>query len=370
MERRQLQLLAIAMTRGMNGRLLRAWMEADAPTADFFDLPGEELRSLLRITGRHPLAQADRHAALEAARREADFIQQHGIQVYFACDDDYPARLAELTDAPAVLFALGNGTLHMNKVVSVVGTRRPTPSGAATCRDLVRHWCGQIPDLTVVSGLAYGIDAIAHATALECKSPTLAVVAHGLDRVYPAQHRDLAREIVSNGGLMISEYPSGTQPYQRRFLERNRIIAGLCDATVVVESGYRGGALSTANVAFNANREVFAVPGRIGDEMSLGCNKLIARNKAHILTCADDLADEMRWNTASADRVVQPSLFDTLSGPQQTIAGVLKKSVQPMTVDMISEHCDLDIRVVMTTLTDMEFDGLVVKYPGNRYASN
>ena len=370
MERRRLQLLAIAMTRGMNGALLRAWMDADAPSADFFDIPGEELRSLLRITGRHPLAQADRRSALEAARREAEFIAQHGIQVYLACDEEYPARLAELPDAPAVLFAVGNGSLRMNKAVGVVGTRRPTPAGAATCSELVRHWCGQMPDMTVVSGLAYGIDALAHNAAVECKSPTIAVVAHGLDRVYPAQHRDLARRIVSQGGLMITEYPSGTQPYQRRFLERNRIIAGLCDATVVVESGYRGGALSTANVAFNANREVFAVPGRIGDEMSVGCNKLIARSKAHILTCADDLADEMRWSTASADHAVQPSLFDTLSAPQQAIAAVLKKNLQPMTVDMISEHCDLDIRVVMTTLTDMEFDGLVVKYPGNRYAAN
>lgn len=355
----------------MTADLMERWFESGAVETDFFGVEGEELRHLLRIDLRHPLAQANRRSGLASAEKELAFTKHHGIRICFAIDDDYPLRLKELQGAPSALFAIGNGSLDMSHALSVVGTRRPTPYGAETCRSFVGSWCDSLDDLTIISGLAYGIDAVAHTTALEHKAPTIAVLAHGLDRIYPAQHRDLAQRIIRSGGLLLTEYPSKIAPFKRQFLERNRIVAALSDATVVIESGYRGGALSTANVAFNANREVFALPGRVGDEMSEGCNKLIANQKAHILTSADSLLSEMRWESHKEHvDAVQKTLFPVLSETQLMIHGVLKKSDRPLTPDDLCELTELPMPLITSTLGDMEFDGIIIRYPGNRYSLN
>ena len=366
---KDLPLLAMALCPGMTGTGLEKWHDADLTPEEFLTADKREICRVLGITPAHQIAKCDRRGLREKAEREAEFVTRHSIKTYFATADDYPFRLTHLYNPPAVLFALGNGSIEMPKSIGSVGTRRPTPYGSRICHDLVASWCDTLPDLTVVSGLAYGIDAVSHTTALEHDSPTIAVVAHGLDRIYPAQHRQLACDIATHNGLIVSQYPSGTSPYRQRFLERNRIIAALSDATVVMESAYRGGALSTASVAFEMDREVFAVPGRIGDETSEGCNMLIRRNKAHILTDADYLPDVMNWKLPGQKAMeVQQSLFPELDESQMPVYQILKDSTEPLTADTIIARSRMTAQAVMAILSDLEFDGAVVRYQGNRFS--
>ena len=254
-------------------------------------------------------------------------------------------------------------------MISIVGTRKPTPYGLDFCNRFVDELAGYFPDATIVSGLAYGIDAAAHIKALDKDIPTVAVVAHGLNMIYPAAHRNLAKEIIRSGGSILSEYPFDTAPFKPNFLARNRIVAGLSDVTIVVESNVKGGAMSTANFAFLYNRDVMALPGRISDEQSSGCNLLIRKNKAHLIECAADLMGITGWQPMgiSVD-TRQRNLFPELDGDSGKIYELLKYNKEPVQMDHLVHATGIATSKLMSLLNELEFDGVIMRHPGNRYS--
>lgn len=238
--------------------------------------------------------------ALRRAEKELAFAEKYHLNICFYEDADYPSRLKACADAPLLFYMKGDVDLEAGKILSVVGTRKMTSYGRCQTEDMIASLAGVFPDLLIVSGLAYGVDVCAHRKALACGLPTLAVVAHGLDSVYPSQHRAVAREMISSGGGMLSEFPSGTEPYRSNFVQRNRIVAGLCDACLVIESPEKGGSLITARMARDYDREVFALPGRPVDANSRGCNLIIKQQVATLVESAEDIVREMNWDLPSA----------------------------------------------------------------------
>ena len=306
--------------------------------------------------------------ALKRAETEYKFVSAHNIRVYSLFDDDYPWLLRQVPDAPVTLYQLGNLDLNLDHVIAMVGTRKCTTYGVSFCENLIEELSGDLSNLVVVSGLAYGIDAASHVAALNNNIPTCAVVAHGLDMIYPSSHRDLARKIIMSGGAIISEYPSHTTPFAGRFLERNRIVAGLSNLTVVVESEVKGGAMSTANSAFSYSREVAALPGRCSDKASAGCNYLIRKNKASLVTCAKDILELMGWKSRS-EKIMpkQVNLFPELEGDSSVIYEFLNKCSEPVTIDVLHEGIKISVPQLMAALTELEFDSIIQRLPGNRY---
>jgi DNA processing protein len=267
----------------------------------------ESQKNLAKIPGigevlSHEIANAD---VLKRAEQEVEFIIKNKIVPFYFTDREYPFRLKECADAPIIIYTRGNCSLNDGRFIGLVGTRNATETGKDNCRKLIQDIAQQLPNAIIVSGLAYGVDICAHKTAVECGLPTIGVVGHGLDRIYPAVHRPTAVKMVENG-MLLTEYLSGTNPDRQNFVQRNRIIAGLCDATVVVESAVRGGALITAEVANDYSRDVFAFPGRVGDEWSAGCNALIKNNKASLIESADDIMHIMNWEKQT---VAKPSEY-------------------------------------------------------------
>ncbi len=359
--------LAFSMMRHSDMRLLRHLQEQGIGMREFFGLPDHELAEKAGLRTVSKLDDLSRREAVGRAAEELDFCDRHRIRVLLPDDDCFPSRLLELPDSPTALFQLGECDLNARRVVSVVGTRTPTPYGLHFAATLVED-IASIGRTLIVSGLAYGIDTAAHQASLEAGLPTVAVVAHGLDTIYPASNRDLARRIVKEGGAVVSEYPHGEKPYRGRFLERNRIVAALADACVVVESEVKGGAMSTASVAFGLDREVMALPGRISDKFSAGCNHLIGRNRAWLINGGRDLARIMNWKSeCGVDAAGTRSLFPELDEPQRSIYDALAGSMEPLSIDELHQRLSLPVAVLMAQLGEMEFDGLVMKYPGNRY---
>ena len=235
-------------------------------------------------------------AALQRAEKEAEFIDKHNITVFARHDDNYPTRLLQCPDAPLLLYGKGRCNTNTGKMVSVVGTRDCTDRGRELARRFVLDLAAMLPDVTIISGLAYGIDIAAHRAAMEAGIPTFVITGHGMDRIYPAIHRDVAVKALLKGGVM-TEYMSGTEPDRQNFIARDRIIAGMADAVVVVESHEKGGALITANMALDYSRSLFAFPGRVSDHASQGCNMLIRDSKAALIQTAEDLTRAMMWDT-------------------------------------------------------------------------
>lgn len=360
--------LATVFLDGLTPGLLARFPELGIDAETFFSIPDRELNSLIGLRKGTDFGMYKREEALARARQEDEFIKRHGIKTLYLHDLDYPQRLAETPNAPKMLFILGNADLSSEHMVSIVGTRRCTQGGMDFCRSFIEELAPLFPDLWVISGLAYGIDSIGHSACMAAGRPTGAVLAHGLDTLYPAAHRNLAKEILATGGALISEYPTGVRPYRSRFLERNRIVSGLTDATIVVESEIRGGAMSTANTAFSFNRDVFAVPGRPSDVMSSGCNHLIRKNKAHLLACVSDFIEDMDWRPAGI-RIDprQRCLFPELDGDSKIVYDCLRFEREPMTPDAIHAATALPVAKVIAALGELEFDGIVVRISGNRY---
>lgn len=361
--------VGVSMISGMTPEIVHAMSRAGMGLREFFDLDMPELLKELGVSGRLNLENVVRQEALFRARSEVEFMERHRIRGIFLTDDDYPPLLMELTDAPLMLYVLGKADLNPEHVMSIVGTRKPTQYGADFVASFTEDLRAYFPELLIVSGLAYGIDAMAHNGALDNGLPTVAVVAHGLDMIYPAPHRNLAKRILAAGGSIVSEYPTGTRPFQRNFLERNRIVAGMSELTVVVESEIKGGAMSTANRAFHNNREVMALPGRVTDRMSAGCNQLIRTERAHIVTCAADVVEMLGWCPANLKRAPkQRNLFPELEGNQSLIYQLLLRESAPLSIDMLHQYSQINMKDLMSTLTEMEFDGIINKLPGARYA--
>ncbi len=309
--------------------------------------------------------------ALRRAEQEMLFLAKHEIQTYCSVDADYPYRLQQCADAPFLLFTKGHVHADDQHVISVVGTRQPTERGREQCERLIADLAERVPHLTVVSGLAYGIDICAHRAALKAGIPTLIVPGHGLDRIYPAMHRQTAIEALQDGGIL-TEFLSGTKPDKQNFVARNRIVAGLSDATIVIESKARGGSLITADMAFHYDREVFAIPGRANDERSAGCNALIKQQKAALIECADDVIAAMQWDTKVGTNTAktvdtQTSLFTDLTPTEEQLLALLRQEENGLHVNLLVMETQLPYSEVTSVLLQMEMKGLVKSMPGGVY---
>ena len=308
--------------------------------------------------------------ALERAQHELEWINLHGIRVWTLADEDYPYRLRQCPDRPLLLY--GKGNLHPSDghIVSIVGTRRPTERGKELTATLVRELHERLESVTIVSGGAYGIDIAAHRAAIECGIPTIIIPAHGLDRIYPYHHRPDAIRALQHGGLL-TEFPSQTEPMAGNFVQRNRIVAGLADAVVVVESRERGGSLITAQMASDYNRELFAFPGRPTDPSSAGCNNLIRANKAQLFSCADELIVAMDWTTRqTAKTPVQTrlvGLLDDLTPDQQNLLAKLQESEEGLHINHMVMETGRPYADVSSDLMQIELQGLIRSLPGGFY---
>lgn len=357
--------IAFASYRNITIGTARRFAARSIDARDFFALDSGALASL---SGLRPdyFDASKREASLESARHEADFILSNNITPIYYTDPTFPRRLLECEDAPAMLYVVGKPNFEINHCVAVVGTRHATAYGADFTRHLVEDLASKLEGVLIISGLAYGIDIAAHRAAMSAEIPTAAVLAHGLNTIYPADHRDEAARVVRSGGFLVSEYRSDSKMHRGNFLARNRIVAGLADATVVVESDTKGGAMSTALIAGAYDREVFAVPGRVSDPYSRGTNDLIARQQAIILRDADDLIAALGWEPRSTEGT-QHTLEFPLTEEQSRIVDFIQQNpsatVNDMCVALASPYSALS-----ATLFQMEMEDLIISLPGGRYA--
>lgn len=302
---------------------------------------------------------------LPQAEEELVFIKDNNISPIFYLDKNYPERLKHCEDAPILIYTTGDTNLNARKIISIVGTRKATINGIAFCENLIKDIALRGHQPIIVSGLAYGIDAAAHQSAINNNLDTVAVLGHGLDIIYPASHKKLARQII-NQGMLLSDFPSKSIRDKNNFIKRNRIIAGLSDATIVIESGKKGGSLVTADIANSYNRDVFAVPGRVTDEYSKGCNHLIKTNKAAMLTCAEDLEYILGWETGNNKHNVQRNLFIDLNEEERLITEILKGKDE-IPIDTICLKANMPTSKVSPILLNLEFMGIVKTLPGKTY---
>lgn len=325
-----------------------------------------KISSLITIPGIGPLtAKAIKHhSEFDRAEKELQFIERYKIQTFFVTDKLYPARLKNCVDAPLLLYFKGAADLNASKVISVVGTRKATEYGKELCRQLVDAL--QIHNPLVISGLAYGIDSMVHKECIKHSVRTVGVLGHGLDRIYPAVNRSMAEKMLSCGGLL-TEFPSTTIPDRENFPKRNRIIAGMADATIVVEASIKGGALITAELANSYNRDVFAYPGRINDEYSTGCNFLIKTNRASLITKVADLEYLLGWSEVKAKQErPQLSLMLNLTDDEKKVATILNNSGS-LAVDELAIQSEMAQSKLAVTILGMEMQGLIISLPGKVY---
>lgn len=302
---------------------------------------------------------------LQQAEKELEYIQRNNIIPLTYVDDNYPIRLKNCDDSPTVLFVKGTINLNSSKIVSIVGTRNATPYGLECCERLVEQLSARGHNPIIVSGLAYGIDVCAHKAALKYGLSTIGVLGTGLNIIYPSQHHSIANQMLEQGAL-VSDFTSQTKLDRNNFLKRNRIIAGLADATIVVESGEKGGALVTADIAMSYNRDVLAFPGRVGDSSSKGCNGLIKKNKAALIESIEDLEYALGWDEVKQTEAKQLPLFTNLSDKENLIVSILKKE-EKETIDSLCRLTEIPISELAALLLNMEFSGYIRSLPGKTY---
>lgn len=307
---------------------------------------------------------------LKRAEVELEFCRNNNIRVLCLGDDDYPKRLEDCADAPLVLYYKGNANLNQSRVINIIGTRHCTTYGADFIRRFIHDLKALCPEVLVVSGLAYGVDINAHQQALAVGYETVGVVAHGLDYLYPAAHKDVAREMVSHGGLL-TEFMTCTNADKGNFVRRNRIVAGMSDACILIESAAHGGGMITAGIAFDYGREVFALPGRVGDHFSTGCNNAIRDNKAMLLTSAEDFVKAMGWEDdalriEAQKRGIERQLFPDLTPEQQRIVDVLSEC-NDLQLNQLAVKTGIPIGEITSILFQMEMMGVVKPMAGGNY---
>jgi DNA processing protein len=303
----------------------------------------------------------------ETAEKEIRFAEKHRIKSLFLKDDDYPKRLLHCYDPPTLLFYRGNTDLNNTKVISIIGTRNNTDYGKQITESLVQGLAEL--NVLVVSGLAFGIDAIAHKTANTNKLPTVGVLAHGLDTIYPLQHKALAKEILLNGGLL-TEFVSNTKPDKHNFPRRNRIVAGMADATIVIETQVKGGSMITAELAYNYNRDLFAVPGKTTDTKSSGCLKLIQQNKAILFSDVSQLLQVMGWEEKAKSKTKKTrELFIDLSEEERVIVELLKDR-ESVHIDELYLKSSLSSSTVAGVILNLELQNVIGSMPGKLYRLN
>ena len=299
----------------------------------------------------------------EKANQELEFINKNNIKVSFFKDENYPERLKHCIDAPVLIFSAGNINLENKRIISIVGTRQITSYGIEFCKKLIEDLSPLDP--IIVSGFAYGVDIVAHQMAMENDLQTIGVLAHGLNQIYPKTHKKYMAKMEQNGGF-ITEFWSSTNPDKENFVRRNRIVAGMSEATIVIESADRGGSLITANLANDYNRDVFAVPGRVTDKYSQGCNQLIKTQKANVLTSAADLVYMLNWDIENKAKPVQKQLFVELEIEEQKIYDYLMKNGKEL-LDIIALQCEFPIYKISGMLLNMELKGVIRPLPGKLF---
>ena len=365
MNDKSLYRIALTQIKGVGVMHARNLMEVIGDEEAIFKEDARKLESIPRITRR--LIQEIRDPeVLRRAEKELEFVMKNNLQLLFYTDALYPQRLMQCIDAPVLLYAKGKADFNRGKVISIVGTRNETRYGQEFCREFIRDLAVRLPEIQIISGLAYGIDIHTHRAALQNGLSTVAVLGHGLDRIYPAIHRQTAVEMLEEGALL-TEFPSHTNPDGHNFVKRNRIVAGMSDAVVVVESGDKGGSLTTADIANSYFREVFAVPGRITDKMSSGCNRLISDNKALLLQHTDDLLVHMGWAVESkVKEPKQQELFTDLSPEEEKIYSALH-ATGSMQVNALAIALNMPVRELFMTLLELEMKNVVLSLPGGMY---
>ncbi len=325
----------------------------------------EKKAALLKIPGiGETVASAvARHDIFELAAKEMTFIQKYNITPLFYTDPGYPKRLLHCEDGPILLFYKGSAPLDNEKVVAVVGTRNITEYGRQKCVDIIEGLKKYNP--LIVSGLAYGVDARAHKAALDNDLQTVGVLGHGLDRLYPTLNKPLAERMLKQNGGLLTDFTSNTTPERENFPKRNRIIAGMVDALIVIEAAITGGALITANIANSYNRDVFALPGRTSDRYSQGCNRLIKNLKANLVESAADIEYIMGWEeeTKKSKRNIQHQMFIELDDQEKAIVEILKESGEA-SFDLLIQRSGLTFSMASSLLLNLEFKGVVSNLPG------
>lgn len=327
----------------------------------------EKRHNLLKIDGigETTIANINDATHLKKAEHEITFINENNIKVSFFKDQDYPERLKHCIDAPILIFSSGNIKLERQKIISIVGTRKITTNGIAFCENLVETLKPYNP--VIVSGFAYGTDITAHKAAIKSELQTIGCLAHGLNQIYPKVHKKYMVNVEQNGGFFTDFWSTDTFD-RNNFLKRNRIIAGLSEATIVIESAEKGGSLVTADIASSYNRDVFALPGRVTDSQSIGCNNLIKYQKAHMLTNPLDIPYLLNWQLKEDQKAVsiQKQLFVELDATEKVIYNYLKEH-QKEQLDIIALHCSLPIFKVSSTLLNMELKGVIRPLPGKMF---
>ena len=364
MEDKLLYKIALSIIPGIGGILARNIVAYMGSVEGVF---AESLKSLQKIPGIGEV-NAQRIKGRDIftkAEKELHFIEKNDIDVLFYTDKNFPRRLKTCVDAPVLIYTKGNLNLNEQRIVSIVGTRNATSYGKHICDEIIHEFSERSYKVLVVSGLAYGIDIQAHKSALKYNVPTAGVVGHGLDKMYPSLHFETAKKMLEDGGL-VTDFPSETKIDPSNFIRRNRIIAGLADATIVVESAKTGGALITAEIASSYNRDVFAFPGRAGDIYSKGCNQLIRNSGANLIEGIDDLEFFMGWEQTSKNKVVQSSLFIELTSDEEKIVNLIRQNGE-LFIDQISSELTLPVSRVSAMLLTLEFKNVVVAMPGKMY---
>ncbi len=297
------------------------------------------------------------------AEEEVAFIEKFKITPLFITDGAYPKRLLNCYDPPTLLYYRGNADLNTSRVLAIVGTRTHTEYGRQVTEQLIEQLAAE--NILIVSGLAFGIDAIAHKAALKNNLKTVGVVAHGLDRIYPTQHKSVAKEMVQHGGIL-TEFLSFTKPDRHNFPSRNRVVAGMCDATVIIETHLKGGSLITAELANGYNRDVFAIPGKTTDTKSAGCNHLIKNDKAILLTDAAQLLETLGWQQQKVKPRQQKELFISLTPDEQKLIDILKQR-DNVHIDELYLKSGLNSSTVAAATLSLEFQNVIASLPGKMY---
>ncbi|SFT85252.1 DNA processing protein [Lishizhenia tianjinensis] len=353
--------LGFQFMKGIGIKTAKSLIAQSGGIENFYSLSKVQLKNLEGASDKL-VQKIKRKEALKEAEEYLDFLTREDLSVFNYLSPLYPRRLKHCADAPLLLFGKGNLDFDYPKTVAIVGTRNATPYGKMLVEELIQKFAEH--KLQVVSGLAYGIDIHAHKLCVNYGLSTVGVLGHGLDRIYPAIHKNTAQQMMAKGGLL-TEFLPGTKPDRENFPTRNRIVAGMCDATIVVESGEKGGSLITAYLANDYNRDVFAFPGDVNKPYSKGCNKLIRLQRAHLISSSEDLFYLMNWEK-SAPEAVQIPLFLELNAEEQNIVDLLRDKNE-QSIDELAYHLKQPVSQVSTTLLNLEFQGCVKSLPGKRY---
>jgi DNA protecting protein DprA len=355
-------LLALQKVEGVGDIVAKKLLSQCGTAEEIFKTKSSKLASVDGI-GSVLLKNLRDKSVFAKAEEELKFIENNNIAVLYFQDEDYPERLKHCLDGPILMFGSGNINFKSRKIISIVGTRQITAYGTAFCKDFIADLAPLNP--IIVSGFAYGVDIVAHQAAMENNLQTIGVLAHGLNQIYPKSHKKFVAKMEQNGGFL-TEFWSASNPEKENFVRRNRIVAGISEATIVIESADKGGSLITANMANDYNRDVFAVPGRTNDKYSQGCNNLIKQQKANLLTNAADLIYMLNWDVSAETKPIQKQLFVVLDDDEQKIYDFLQKNGREL-LDVIALQCDFPIFKMASALLNMELKGVIRPLPGKLF---